>query len=215
MKVESGTDAHTDTKEREELTILAQAQLPTRYGIFRAVAFTRGSRRIDDIALVRGDLRGAVDVPTRVHSECVTGDVFHSMRCDCRDQLEMAQKHFATCPKAVLLYMRQEGRGIGLANKIAAYALQEQGFDTVDANIHLGFDDDLRSYDIAAEMLRVLGVVSIVLYTNNPRKIDGLRRCGITISRREPITTAINIYNDHYLHTKQEKSGHLLNLRED
>jgi GTP cyclohydrolase II len=197
------------------LEIFAQAELPTQFGDFKIVAFARNGSRIEDVALVRGDVRNGEDIPARVHSECVTGDVFHSLRCDCRQQLEAAQKHFSQLPKAILLYMRQEGRGIGLANKIAAYHLQEQGYDTVDANIHLGFDDDLRTYDIAAAMFKALGVRSVRLYTNNPRKIEGLESCGIQISARESIIIQPNMYNDRYLHTKQEKSGHLLDLKEE
>ncbi|MBQ1925411.1 MAG: GTP cyclohydrolase II [Proteobacteria bacterium] len=195
------------------LDIFAQAELPTQFGTFTIVAFSRGEERIDDVAIVRGDLRGQENVPTRLHSECLTGDVFHSLRCDCRQQLEAAQRHFAELPYALILYMRQEGRGIGLANKVAAYHLQEQGLDTVDANIHLGFDDDLRSYDVAAAMIRALGPKSIDLYTNNPRKIDGLRSCDIVVSGREPIIIEPNEFNDRYLRTKQIRSGHLLNFK--
>ena len=195
------------------LDIFAKAELPTQFGQFTIVAFCHGEERIDDVAVIRGDVRGKAGVPTRLHSECLTGDVFHSLRCDCRQQLEAAQRHFAELPEAIILYMRQEGRGIGLANKVAAYRLQEQGYDTVDANVHLGFDDDLRSYDVAAAMIRALGPESIDLYTNNPRKIEGLRDCGIQITGREPIIIEPNSYNDRYLRTKQEKSGHLLNLK--
>lgn len=194
------------------LDIFAKADLPTQFGTFTIVAFCNGETRIDDVALIRGNVRGKEKIPTRLHSECLTGDVFHSLRCDCRQQLEAAQRHFAELPEAIILYMRQEGRGIGLANKIAAYSLQEQGYDTVDANVHLGFDDDLRSYDVAAAMIRALGVSSIDIYTNNPRKIEGLEKCGIRISGREPIIIEPNTYNDRYLRTKQNKSGHLLNF---
>lgn len=196
------------------LEIFAQADLPTQFGTFRIVAFCCDGKRLDDVALVRGDVAGKLNVPVRVHSECLTGDVFHSLRCDCRQQLEAAQRHFAELPEAVILYMRQEGRGIGIANKVAAYRLQEQGYDTVDANEHLGFDDDLRSYDTAAEMLRALGIRSIDLYTNNPSKIEGLKTCGIDVVGREPIVIEPNAFNDRYLRTKQAKSGHLLNFKE-
>lgn len=205
-------DSVADTPKLE---IFARAKLPTQFGEFHIVAFAYGNRRIDDVALIRGDLIGKENVPTRVHSECVTGDVFHSLRCDCRQQLEAAQRHFSELPEAIILYMRQEGRGIGLANKVAAYELQENGYDTVDANLHLGFDDDLRSYDTAAAMLNALGVASIELYTNNPRKIEGLQKCGIQIVHRMPIIIEPNAYNDRYLRTKQEKSGHLLNFKEN
>ena len=203
-----------DNAAPRALEIFAQAELPTQFGDFRIVAFCRGAQRIDDVALGRGNVENASNVPTRLHSECLTGDVFHSLRCDCRQQLEAAQRHFAELPQAIILYMRQEGRGIGLANKVAAYRLQEQGYDTVDANVHLGFDDDLRSYDLAAAMIQALKVQSIDLYTNNPRKIEGLEQCGIRVVGREPIIIEPNAYNDRYLRTKQTRSGHLLNFKE-
>jgi len=199
-------------KNGQPLEIFAKAKLPTQFGEFTIVAFCAGAERIEDVALVRGDVEGKENIPTRLHSECLTGDVFHSLRCDCRQQLESAQRHFSELPTAIILYMRQEGRGIGLANKVAAYKLQEEGFDTVDANVHLGFDDDLRSYDLAAAMLSALGVGSIDLYTNNPRKVDGLTQCGIRVTGREPIIIDPNPFNERYLHTKQQKSGHLLNF---
>lgn len=194
------------------LEIFARANLPTQFGTFQIIAFKNNDTKIDDVALVRGDLNQAEHVPTRLHSECLTGDVFHSLRCDCRQQLEAAQKHFAQLPHALILYMRQEGRGIGIANKIAAYNLQEHGLDTVDANVHLGFDDDLRNYDVAAAMIRALGIRSIDLYTNNPKKISGLEACHISVAKREPIIIEPNPFNRKYLHTKQEKSGHMLNF---
>lgn len=193
----------------EPVEVFAQAYLPTQYGDFRIYAFCRGSERLEDVALVRGSVANKVEVPTRLHSECVTGDVFHSLRCDCRQQLESALKQFAALDEAVILYMRQEGRGIGLANKIAAYKLQEDGYDTVDANLHLGYDDDLRSYDVAAAMLKCLELRSVELYTNNPNKIEGLERCGLKVTRRQPIVVSPNIYNERYLKTKQQKSGHI------
>ncbi len=199
-------------KNGQPLEIFAKAKLPTQFGEFTIVAFCAGSERIEDVALVRGDVTGQENIPTRLHSECLTGDVFHSLRCDCRQQLESAQRHFSELPTAIILYMRQEGRGIGLANKVAAYKLQEEGYDTVDANEHLGFDDDLRSYDVAAAMLSALGVGSIDLYTNNPRKVEGLTKCGIRVTGREPIIIEPNPFNERYLHTKQDRSGHLLNL---
>lgn len=199
----------------EDFRVYAQAKLPTEHGVFTVVAFAFGDHSIEDIALVRGDVYGKSNVPTRMHSECLTGDVFHSLRCDCRAQLELAQRHFATLPEAIILYMRQEGRGIGLANKVAAYALQERGLDTVEANVHLGFDDDLRDYSLAAKMFAALGVKSLDLYTNNPRKIEGLTQNGIKVTHREPIIIESNVYNDRYLKTKRDKSGHWLDPKEE
>jgi GTP cyclohydrolase II len=181
------------------LTVYARARLPTRQGEFEIVAFARGGRPIDHVAVIRGDLAGAERVPVRIHSECLTGDVLGSLKCDCRDQLEMALGALGQRPAGALLYLNQEGRGIGLANKIRAYALQDKGMDTVEANRHLGFDDDLRDYSDAAEMLRRLGVRSVVLLTNNPDKIDGL----------EPISAEPNVHNEGYLRVKRRKMGHL------
>jgi GTP cyclohydrolase II len=165
---------------------------------------------LDDIALVRGDLEGGCDVDTRLHSECLTGDVFGSLRCDCRDQLELALGRVARLELGVILYMRQEGRGIGIAEKIKSYQLQERGLDTVDANRHLGFDDDLRDYSIAAAMLQRLGVTSVVLHTNNLLKIEGLKSNGVVVTRREPIIAPAREENSRYLSTKRDRSGHLL-----
>ncbi|MDX9721026.1 MAG: GTP cyclohydrolase II [Myxococcota bacterium] len=189
---------------------VAEARLPTREGFFTIVGFRNNKDGLDHVALVRGDVRGAHEVPTRLHSECLTGDVFHSLRCDCREQLERAIDEFAHRDRGIILYMRQEGRGIGLTNKIAAYALQDRGLDTVDANLHLGFDDDLREYDVAGEMLKLLGVASIELLTNNLRKVEGLRESGVLVSARRPIIITANPHNRRYLETKRRRSGHLL-----
>jgi len=162
--------------------------------------------------MVRGDLRGAEEVPVRLHSECLTGDVMGSYRCDCRDQLEAAQMYMAEHEQGIILYLRQEGRGIGLANKLRAYVLQEQGLDTVDANHALGFDDDVRDYRVAAEMLMTLGVQSVRLLSNNPRKIAGLEANGIVVTERVPHQLPSNSHNHNYLVTKARKSGHLLDV---
>lgn len=193
------------------LQVFARAQLPSRTGEFAIVAFVdeRG-RRLDDVAIVRGDLDGRVEVPCRLHSECLTGDVFGSLRCDCRDQLELALERFAQEDAAVILYMRQEGRGIGIANKVRAYELQEQGLDTVEANLHLGFDSDLRDYGAAAAMLRALGVRSVDLHTNNQEKIAGLQQHGVPVIHRIAIQSVPGEHNARYLATKREKCGHLL-----
>lgn len=191
--------------------VFARAQLPSRHGEFEVVSFIdEAGRTLDDVAIVRGALLGAVEVPTRVHSECLTGDVFGSFRCDCRDQLELALHRIAGAEAGVILYLRQEGRGIGIAQKVRAYQLQERGLDTVEANLHLGFDDDLRDYSVAAAMLHALGVTSIALHTNNLRKIEGLRAGGVEVARREAIIAASREENAGYLATKRDKSGHLL-----
>ncbi len=189
----------------------AKALLPTRYGRFEVVAFaTPEGSQLGDVALVHGDVRGAEVVPVRVHSECLTGDVFGSLRCDCGEQLHQALEGISAADAGVLLYMRQEGRGIGIANKIAAYALQDRGLDTVDANRHLGYDDDLRSYDAAGAMLLALGVSRIDLITNNPHKVDGLCAAGVEVVRRTPIVITPRPENQAYLATKRTRSGHLI-----
>jgi GTP cyclohydrolase II len=187
----------------------ARARLPTRHGEFELVSFVdRAGRKLDDFAIVRGDVTGADRVPVRVHSECVTGDVLGSLRCDCGEQLQHALAELGMAPVGAVLYLRQEGRGIGIANKVAAYALQDGGLDTVEANLHLGFDDDLRTYEIAGCMLRALGIARIELITNNPRKVDGLRARGIEVLRRIPIVVAPRPENAAYLRTKRDRSGH-------
>lgn len=190
----------------------AVARLPTRFGEFQIVAFWNNRDNKEHIALVHGDVIGAADVPTRLHSECLTGDALGSLRCDCRDQLETALRALASMERGVLLYLRQEGRGIGLVNKVRAYALQEQGFDTVDANRALGFRDDERDYAIAAHMLQSLGVRSIQLMTNNPDKIRQLEAHSITVSGRLPHVMAPNEHNRFYLETKAARSGHFIDL---
>jgi GTP cyclohydrolase II len=149
-------------------------------------------------------------VPTRVHSECLTGDVFGSFRCDCRDQLELALERFSHLERGIILYLRQEGRGIGIAQKVRAYELQQNGLDTVEANLHMGYDDDLRDYSVAAAMLHALQVASIELHTNNTRKIEGLRAGGVEVHSRAPIIAPAREENRGYLATKRDKSGHLL-----
>lgn len=198
-----------------EVQRVATARLPSKYGQLRIVAFSNNRDGKDHVAVIAGDVEGKADVLTRIHSECLTGDVFGSLKCDCGPQLERALEEINGLDEGIILYMRQEGRGIGLANKIRAYSLQDDGLDTVEANLHLGFDDDMRRYDIAAEMLKLLGVESVVLMTNNPKKLDGLRQHGVTVTDRKPIQMDPNPFNAHYLETKREKSGHLLNLGDD
>jgi GTP cyclohydrolase II len=192
------------------LQLVSVANLPTRHGDFRVVAFTPDQHGDEHLAIVRGQVRGRSDVPVRIHSECLTGDVLGSLRCDCRDQLATALEQLGTVPIGALLYLRQEGRGIGLTNKIRAYALQDCGHDTVDANHLLGFGDDERDYRVAGDMLRALGIGSVLLMTNNPRKLDGLRAHGVQVAGRMPLVVAANRHNASYLRTKQQRSGHLL-----
>ena len=192
--------------------IVAVAKLPSRFGDFRIVAFWNNRDQKDHIAIVHGDVVGAEDVPTRMHSECLTGDVIGSLRCDCRDQLETALRKIGQMEKGVVLYLRQEGRGIGLANKIRAYALQDQGMDTVEANLALGFRDDERDYAVAAHMLQSLGITSVQLMTNNPGKVNQLEQYGVKVSRRLPHLLPPNPHNRFYLETKAQRSGHFIDF---
>ncbi|RIX53438.1 bifunctional 3,4-dihydroxy-2-butanone-4-phosphate synthase/GTP cyclohydrolase II [Paenibacillus nanensis] len=187
-------------------------KMPTDFGQFRAVAYTNQVDQKEHVALVKGEIKPDVPTLVRVHSECLTGDVFHSHRCDCGPQLAAALKQIDEAGSGVLLYMRQEGRGIGLINKLKAYELQEQGFDTVEANIKLGFAPDLREYGIGAQILKDLGVSKMRLLTNNPRKIKGLEGYGLEVVERVPIQMEANESNRNYLRTKQAKLGHMLRI---
>ncbi len=189
----------------------ARAPLQTARGTFEILVFRDRRDGKEHVALVKGDVNGFEGVPVRMHSECLTSEIFASLRCDCRAQLDRALDFIAQHERGVLLYLRQEGRGIGLGNKIRAYALQQsQGLDTVEANQKLGFSDDLRRYDVAAEMLRSLNVKSVDLITNNPLKIAGLVDEGVPVRRRIPSRTLPNPLNVDYLKTKRDRSGHLL-----
>jgi GTP cyclohydrolase II len=190
--------------------IVAIAELPTRFGRFQVVAFWNNRDGKEHIAIMHGNPLGRDDVPTRVHSECLTGDALGSLRCDCRDQLEVSLRRIAAEEHGLVLYLRQEGRGIGLLNKLRAYGLQDRGLDTVEANLALGFRDDEREYSIAAHMLASLQVGSVRLMTNNPKKIDELGRYGVRISGRLPHVIPPNEFNRFYLETKRDRSGHLL-----
>jgi 3,4-dihydroxy 2-butanone 4-phosphate synthase/GTP cyclohydrolase II len=185
-------------------------RLPTAYGEFTAVAFREKLTGKHHVALIRGDVDGAENVLVRVHSECLTGDVFHSLRCDCGEQLEQALAQLATEERGVLLYMTQEGRGIGLLNKLKAYELQEAGLDTVEANLELGFPADAREYGIGNQILADLGLTTIRILTNNPKKLTGIEGFGLTVVEQLPIETEPNVENRLYLETKRAKLGHRL-----
>ncbi len=190
--------------------IAAIADLPSRFGQYQVVAFWNNRDGKEHAAFVHGDVTGAEGVPVRMHSECLTGDAIGSLRCDCRDQLEAALIALGSMEKGILMYLRQEGRGIGFLNKIRAYGLQDHGMDTVQAILALGFRDDERDYSVAAHMLMSLKVRSVKLMTNNPRKIGGLEALGVKVAGRIPLVMKPNQYNRFYLETKKAKSGHML-----
>ncbi|HET8725702.1 MAG TPA: GTP cyclohydrolase II [Anaeromyxobacteraceae bacterium] len=192
--------------------IVAVARLPTRFGDFRLVGFWNNRDGKEHVAMVHGDVVGAEDVAVRLHSECLTGDVMGSLRCDCRDQLAEGLRAIQREGRGVLLYLRQEGRGIGLLNKIRAYALQEQGLDTVEANQALGFRDDERDYAVAAHMVKSLGLRSVRVITNNPDKMAQLTRHGVVVTGRIPHVIPPNEHNRFYLETKAARSGHLIDI---
>ena len=191
---------------------IAEAKLPTVYGEFTAIAYKSDIDPDEHLALVIGDISGDEPVLVRVHSECITGDVFRSLRCDCGEQVQIAMETIADAGRGVLLYMRQEGRGIGFHNKIRAYALQDEGMDTVEANLSLGFPPDLRDYGIGAQILAELGLHKIRLFTNNPKKVIGLEGYGLKVVETLPIITQPNPHNKNYLETKKKKLGHLLEV---
>jgi GTP cyclohydrolase II len=196
-------------RQSERIRIYGEAPLPTERGPFRTVVFRDTETGDEHLALTMGDVAGD-SVAVRVHSECLTGEVLGSLKCDCRAQLDRALDLIAERRRGVLLYLRQEGRGIGLGNKIRAYALQAQGHDTYEANRLLGFPDDLRRYDVAGEMLRLLGVRSVDLVTNSPQKLSALTDAGVRVRGRIQLPSPSNPHNVEYLRTKRERSGHLI-----
>lgn len=203
---------------RPQLSVLAQAPVPTKHGVFEMSVFRYGATdgalglSPDHVALVMGDVRDERSVPLRVHSECLTSEVFGSLKCDCKDQLDAAQREIARAGRGVVLYLRQEGRGIGLANKLRAYELQGRGHDTVDANRLLGLPDDARDYGAAAAMIRELGIASIRLITNNPEKVRALRALGVEVDARLSSIVGSNPFSAPYLEAKRLRMGHALPL---
>ena len=200
-------------KTQELMKVEVVANMPTDNGTFKIVGFENHIDGKEHIALVKGDVTGKEGVTVRIHSECFTGDILGSLRCDCGSQLKTAMRRIDRLGEGVILYLRQEGRGIGLLNKLRAYNLQEEGMDTLDANLHLGFGADMRDYAVAAQMLKALGVKSIKLLTNNPLKINGIQEYGMPVVEREEIEIEHNKVNKVYLKTKKERMGHLLKIK--
>ena len=188
-----------------------RAKLPTKYGDFEIIAYSDKIEEKDYVVMIKGDIENKENISVRLHSECLTGDIFGSKRCDCGEQLERALKEIEERGRGVLIYLRQEGRGIGLINKLKAYNLQEQGYDTVEANHQLGFDEDLRDYAVAAQIIKDLGIKSVSIMTNNPLKISGLEKYGIKVLDREELEILSNDRDKNYLKTKKEKMGHIFN----
>ncbi len=193
-----------------DIQLVAEANLPTEFGLFRIVGFKSPSTEKEHVALVMGNITNGVPVLARIHSECLTGDTLHSLKCDCGFQLQTALKQISREKRGVLIYHREEGRGIGLINKIRAYALQDQGMDTIEANLALGFDADERDFSICADIFNLLGIREVRLLTNNPQKIETMKNAGINVVERVPLNVGENPHNSKYLNTKAEKMGHFI-----
>ncbi len=213
MKIVTIKDLQEYRKNNDKLVeLIASPLLPTKYGEFRAYGYKNVLNNEHHVALVKGEIEEGEEVLCRLHSECLTGDVFHSLRCDCGEQLDFAMKMIGEKGKGVILYMRQEGRGIGLLNKLKAYELQNSGFDTLDANIELGFAGDEREYYIASQILKDIGASKVKLLTNNPDKVNQLRDYGIDVVQRVAIEIEANEVDFEYLKTKKERMGHIINI---
>jgi GTP cyclohydrolase II len=210
MAKEKKAGSTTNSRKRKGAQLIAQAELPTRYGRFRIYVFRGNGPQDEAVALVRGKLNGRVAPLVRVHSQCLTGDVLTSLRCDCRAQLELSMEKIGRAPSGILLYLPQEGRGIGLMNKLRAYELQDGGLDTVEANVSLGFAADAREYDFPARILKKLGAKKIRLLSNNPDKVQQLESAGVEVVERVPCQPRISKISRKYLETKKSKMGHLL-----
>ena len=191
------------------IKFISETDLPTKYGNFKVRAYRDEETGLEPVALIVGDVRDQERIMTRVHDQCITSEVFGSLKCDCHDQLIESMLRIQTNDSGVIIYLQQEGRGIGLANKIAAYKLQLEGYDTVDANRKLGLPDDIRKYDFAAFILEDLKIKSIELMTNNPRKVNELKKEGVTISHRQPIITSLGVHSSSYFETKVKRMGHI------
>ena len=195
--------------EETRVVFKAKASLPSRFGEFSIHGFLETPSGKEHTAIVRGDVADRQDCPLRIHSECHTGDVMGSLRCDCRDQLEASLRYIAALPFGAVVYLRQEGRDIGLVNKIRAYSLQDIGMDTVEANVELGFAEDARNYEVAAAIIEQLGIKTVALMTNNPDKIEQIEGCGIRVVRRIPVVIDATPHSERYLQTKKERMRHL------